>query len=204
MTARPGETRRGRLRLVLLALIFALPVVLALALYLAEWRPESTANRGELVVPPRPLRDATLINLDNEPLAFSSLFGKWLLVYIGPAACDADCERSLYTMRQVRAAQGEQAARVQRVYVVTDPAGRDRLRFTLRDYPGMTVLAGPPGSVEMLVAQFRLETIPPDERAGRLYLVDPLGNFMMHFAPQADPAGVRKDLARLLRLSRTG
>jgi hypothetical protein len=34
--------------------------------------------------------------------------------------------------------------------------------------------------------------------------VDPLGNFMMSYPADADPNGIRKDLARLLRASRIG
>jgi hypothetical protein len=37
-----------------------------------------------------------------------------------------------------------------------------------------------------------------------IYLVDPLGNLMMRFPPDPDPARVIKDLQRLLRASSFG
>jgi hypothetical protein len=40
--------------------------------------------------------------------------------------------------------------------------------------------------------------------AGRSYIVDPLGNLMMSYPPDADPRGILKDLKRLLRLSHIG
>jgi hypothetical protein len=107
-------------------------------------------------------------------------------------------------MRQVHAAQGKEAERVQRVFVVTDASALDRLGAALRDYPGMIVLAGPPEAVASLARQFAVPEAADPGRGGRIYLVDPLGNFMMHYAPDTDPNGLRKDLARLLRLSRIG
>jgi hypothetical protein len=40
--------------------------------------------------------------------------------------------------------------------------------------------------------------------SGRVYLIDPIGNLVLSYAPDADPTGMRKDLARLLRLSQVG
>jgi hypothetical protein len=44
----------------------------------------------------------------------------------------------------------------------------------------------------------------PLDNLNRVYLVDPLGNFMMSYPADADPTGMRKDLARLLRISQIG
>jgi hypothetical protein len=41
-------------------------------------------------------------------------------------------------------------------------------------------------------------------QAERVYYVDPLGNLMMYYTPDADPTGMLKDLARLLKASRIG
>ena len=40
--------------------------------------------------------------------------------------------------------------------------------------------------------------------ADRVYLIDPLGNLMMSYAPDANPKGMLEDLKRLLRLSHVG
>jgi hypothetical protein len=39
---------------------------------------------------------------------------------------------------------------------------------------------------------------------GRIYIVDPLGNLMMSYAPGADAKGMLEDLKRLLKLSHVG
>jgi len=43
-----------------------------------------------------------------------------------------------------------------------------------------------------------------DFAAGDVYLVDPLGNLMMHFPKQTGMQGMQEDLKRLLRVSRIG
>jgi hypothetical protein len=40
--------------------------------------------------------------------------------------------------------------------------------------------------------------------ANRIYVVDPLGNLVLSYAPQADRRGVLKDLRQLLKLSHIG
>ena len=107
-------------------------------------------------------------------------------------------------MRQVVAAQGENADRVQTVFIVTDPKTLDWLRDAMKDYPAMQVIVGPPDGVKKLVEQFTLPAGSPVDDLNRIYLVDPLGNFMMSYPGDADPSGLRKDLTRLLRVSRIG
>ena len=40
--------------------------------------------------------------------------------------------------------------------------------------------------------------------AERVYLIDPLGNLMMSYAPDAKPKGMLEDMKRLLGLSHVG
>ena len=37
---------------------------------------------------------------------------------------------------------------------------------------------------------------------GHIWLIDPLGNVMLRYPPQADPVGNKNDLVRLLKVSR--
>ncbi len=200
----PVRTRAARRKMLLLASLFALPVIAAWALYLSGWRPSATGNHGELVQPARPIEDAALVTLDGKPLRFSGLRGKWTLIAFSAAECLKPCEQNLYKMRQVIAAQGEHADRAQGVLVVTDRRALDLLRYTIRDYPGTRVIVGPPEAVEALARQFTLPAGSPLDNLNRIYLVDPLGNFMMSYLADADGNGIRKDLARLLRVSRIG
>jgi cytochrome oxidase Cu insertion factor (SCO1/SenC/PrrC family) len=188
----------------LLAALFAVPVIVAYALYFSGWRPASTGNHGELVQPVRPIADATLTRLDGRTMRFSELRGKWTLITFSAAECLKPCERNLYNMRQVITAQGHKAERVQSVLVVTDLKALDLLRYAVQDYPGMHAIVGPPQTVSALARQFTLPAGSPLDNLNRVYVVDPLGNFMMSYPADADPNGIRKDLARLLRVSRIG
>lgn len=200
----PDRQSASRRKILLLAALFALPVIIAYALYFSGWRPAATGNHGELVQPVRPIADAALTRLDGGSMRFSELHGKWTLLTFSPAECLKPCERNLHNMRQVITAQGDKAGRVQSVLVVTDPKALDLLRYTVKDYPDMRVIVGPPDSVSTLARQFTLPAGSPLDSLNRVYLVDPLGNFMMSYPADADPNGIRKDLSRLLRASRIG
>ena len=195
---------RARMVLVLLALLFLSGSVIAFVLFQSGWRPTHTKNHGELVQPARPLADVELDMLEAPRLRLNDLKGKWTLVYFGPADCLRPCTDNLYKMRQVTAAQGKEAHRVQRLMVVTDTKALDWLRYTLKDYPGTQAAVGPAAAIRRLAGQFALPVGGALDNLHRLYLVDPLGNLMMSYPADADPRGIHKDLAHLLKASQIG
>lgn len=201
---REKQAVKNRLTLILIGLVVALPAVLSFILYTSGWRPSSSGNYGELVEPARTIKNLELETLDGGKLRISDLYKRWAFVYFVANGCGAACEHSLYKMRQVRLTQGENAARLQRVLVVADRVAIDKLRAQLSDYPGMVVITGPPENVRTLSEEFVLPAGTPLDGLGRIYLVDPLGRLMMSYPADADPSGMRKDLKRLLKVSRIG
>ena len=206
MTAKSNVPRRAHNRLVLIALAALFLGGLGLAYLLVEsgWRPTRTKNYGELVQPARPLDDVELIALDGRRANLRQLHGKWSLVYFGPSYCLTPCTDNLYKMRQIAAAQGKEAGRVQRVFVATDVSAIDWLRYTLKDYPGMEVYIGPPAGVRRLAAQFAVPAGGALDRLHRVYVVDPLGNLMMSYPADADARRMNKDISFLLKASHIG
>lgn len=204
MSASRQTRGRGRSILVGIAVMFLAGIVVSYVLVESGWRPRTTRNYGELVQPARPIHDVALLDLDGRPAHFSALRGKWTLVYFGSAECGKRCIDDLYKMRQVTLAQGTEAHRVQRVFVVTDDAALDSLRYTLKDYPGTRVLHGSPGAVRKLAKQFSVPAGGALDGLDRIYIVDPIGNFMMSYPADADPRGMNKDLHLLLRASHIG
>lgn len=195
----------GKSKLILLALLFVLPMALAMGLYMSGWRPSATVNHGELVIPVRPVAGGEFRTLDDSDTNLSELVNKkWTLVYFGSAECLKRCEQDLYKMRQVQLAQGKESERVQRLFVVTDAKALDLLRVRLKDYPGMIVLTGPAAAIRELARHFNVPAGSALDGLDRVYLLDPLGNFMLHYAPDADATGMRKDLVRLLKVSQVG
>jgi len=135
------------------------------------------------------------IATDAQPLA--TLRGRWFLLMADGAACDERCERKLYHLRQLRTMQGKEMERVERVWLIDDrgePA--ERLRGP---YAGTWIVREPDASL--------MAALPVPEGGSlrdHIYLVDPLGNLMMRYPPDADPTRIRKDMTRLLKYSRIG
>lgn len=195
--ARDAErTARGRWRMLGVLLVCAAPVI---ASYLAYYviRPEARRNYGELIEPQRPVPALAATALDGTAVALPSLKGQWLLVSVGGGACDAACERHLYLQRQVREGLGKDKDRVDWVWLVADGVP---VREPLRPALSQAVVLQVDGA---RLAQW-LAPAPGHRLSDHLYLVDPMGNWMMRFPAGLDLAGAAKakrDLERLLRAS---
>jgi hypothetical protein len=195
--ARDAErTARGRWRMLGVLLVCAAPVIASYLTYYVI-RPEARRNYGELIEPQRPLPALTATALDGRAVALPSLKGQWLLVSVGGGACDAACERYLYLQRQVREGLGKDKDRVDWVWLVPDGVPvRERLRPALTQAIVLQVDGD-------RLAQW-LAPAPGHRLSDHLYLVDPMGNWMMRFPAGIDLAGAAKakrDLEQLLRAS---
>ena len=187
-----------------LVVLFALPFGLSWVLfnYTEFGRGDATTSHGQLIMPPRLLTDAQLFDPDELSNKSFHLREKWSLVYLVNGDCETGCEQNLYRMRQIRLAMGKDADRVQRVLI---NFGAKPVKFNHRqkqDYSGQLFLHDSDNTG--FVAQFRLSDEDAPATAGRLYIVDPRGFLMMSYSPDADPAGIIKDLKHLLRYSRVG
>ncbi len=202
MTTGPSRDRhrkRNRWLLLGMAALFAAPMVAALL-----WRPTTYVNHGDLVRPARPVTDIGLRAVTGQPVRVSDLWTKWTFVYFAVEPCDEACRRSLHDLAQVRLAQGRHANRVQLVAVMPDDvAAADRSAATAQQ-PGLMWLTAERETLARLAADFDLGDGGPMAGAQRVYLVDPLGNLMMSYARDIDPTAVRRDLARLLKVSQVG
>jgi len=187
------DPRSGRGKLFAIAALCIAPFVAALIAYY-YWQPQDRMNYGELI-PARPLSDSPLRHLDQRAVRLSDLKGKWILLQLDDAQCAAACRIKLYDMRQVRLAQGREMERVERVWLILDDAPLETQ--LMREYDGTRMLraGGSP-----LLAEFPAAGDVRDH----VYIVDPLGNLMLRFPRNADPARMNKDLARLLKASRIG
>lgn len=191
----------ARRKLLLLAALFLLPLALSFYLYYASgWRPVGQVNHGELITPARALPAVSLATASGAATGAEFLRGQWTLLYIGPGACDKTCSAALYTTRQVRLALGDKMDRVQRVFLYSGTCCEQA--FFGAEHAGLIT-----ASVDTPAGEELLRTFPGEHSAataGRIYLVDPLGNLMMGYAPAAPAKGMIEDLKRLLKLSHIG
>jgi cytochrome oxidase Cu insertion factor (SCO1/SenC/PrrC family) len=185
---------------ILIGAFFA-PLVLAFVLYYGLGiRPHGSTNKGDLIHPPVALPEVELPGMGDEKLAADALRGKWSVVYVGDGACDERCREALTLMRQTRLALGDDMPRVQRVFLVSGNCCDEA--YLEREHAGLLL-----GRVDNPAGQSLLDMFPDATQAatlGRSYLVDPLGNLMMKYEPDAPEKGLLEDLKKLLKLSHIG
>jgi hypothetical protein len=192
------RTARGRLKMLLLLLVCAAPVIASYVAYFVI-RPDRRANYSELILPTRPMPPAlALTDLDGRAVRADTLKGQWLLVVVSGGACDPVCERHLWIQRQLREALGRDSTRVDKVWLIDDGiAPRPETLAAVRS-------GGMPTSV-LHVASDRLGTwltpMPESRLEAHMYIVDPMGDWMMRVPPDPDPARLKRDVERLLRAS---
>ncbi|MCM5678769.1 hypothetical protein M8A51_04385 [Schlegelella sp. S2-27] len=187
------RTRVGRFKMLLVLLVCAAPVIASYFTYYVI-RPEGRTNYGELILPPQPMAELPLQDLQGRPVPAASLKDQWLLVTVAGGACDADCERNLYLQRQLRETLGKDRDRLDKVWFVTDDAA---VRASvLQAITGAQVLRVPRQALASWLAPAAGHRLDD-----HLYVVDPMGNWMMRFPADADPAKIKRDLSKLLRAS---
>lgn len=190
------QTRMGRWKMLLVLLVCAAPVVASYLTYYVI-RPEGRRNFGELINPQRPLPDVVASALDGTAVNLQTLKGQWLLISVGGGACDETCTRYLYLQRQLREGLGKSKDRLDWVWLVDDAA--PVAPALLPALQTATVLRVPAKALQDWLAPARGESLHP-----HLFLVDPMGNWMLRFPAQLDAndaSKAKRDLERLLRAS---
>lgn len=190
---------RGRQQFLLLAALFFAPLLAAVVLYFffPALVPEGHTNYGQLVDPARPVPQASLRDEAGADAGPGALRGKWSFVYLGSGACDEACAAKLYQIRQVRTLLNEKRLRVQRVYIGADVAGLATVRTQLQaEHADLRYFADTPDGA------YRRFFGAQDAQA--LYLVDPLGNWLMVYPAAAESRGILGDIKKLLRISQIG
>jgi len=191
------RTALGRARMLLVLLVCASPVV---ASYLTFYvlRPEGRSNYATLIDPSRAApAGLALADLDGRSINVASLKGQWLLVVVGRGACDKDCEQRLFLQRQLREMTGRERERIDKLWLVTDDAPiSPALRAALAATPAVQVLRVPGSELSQWLAP-----APGESLESHLYVVDPMGQWMMRAPPHADPSKLKRDIERLLRAS---
>ncbi len=189
----PEKDIKGRLQLVLIALVFFGPLILAAWMYFfgSGLKPEGRTNHGALLEPivsVAELLPDSALNAEND--------GYWLLVYENSGACDEACEFALYTLRQSRLMLGRDMERLRRVFLHGESAP-DKVLIA-EQHAGLITLED--SSLSALLQNKK----PGELAAGGYFLIDPLGNLVMYFQPDIDPSDMVEDIERLLEHSRIG
>ena len=193
--AQQRQTTRGRLKMLLVLAVCAAPVVASYLTYYVI-KPQGRTNYSALILPTRALPDLPLRQVGGGEVKAASLRGQWLLVAVGPSSCDAVCEKRLLMQRQLREMLGRDRDRLDKVWLVTDAATPSDalLAATQRSAVPVTTLHV---TREALGQWLAPET--GQQLEDHLYLVDPMGEWMMRMPANADPSRVKRDLERVMR-----
>ncbi len=187
--------RRFRTLYLLIAVCVA-PVVASYLMYYV-FPPGGRTNYGDLIVPQRATPALALQRTDGTAFDLTQLRGSWLMVKVDSADCAESCRKQLWLMRQLRTMQGKDADRIERVFLVTGEV--PLAEALLREVEGTVVLRA---------RRAELERFLPAADGARLedhiFLIDPLGNLMLRWPTEADPARMKRDLGKLLKASRIG
>jgi cytochrome oxidase Cu insertion factor (SCO1/SenC/PrrC family) len=175
----------------LIGVLCAAPVIASyVAYYFAP--PAGHTNFGELLET-RPLPETPLQLADGTAFSLGRLKGKWVLLMVDTGDCAEYCRRKLFTLRQLRLAQGKDRERIERAWLISDAAAP----AVMSGFEG-TWLVRAAGSE--LLKQLPAQSSP----AEHIYIVDPLGNLVLRYRRDTAPGKIIRDLARLLKASRIG
>ncbi len=183
-------TAHGKLQGWLVVLAFLGPLAVAVVWYaLRDYVPvPGPRTEGVLIVPARPIGPFAGVAADGRSVDREYFHGRWHLVYVAGSDCDLQCQALLFKTRQLRLSLGKDLSRV--AWVVLARTGW-KAPEVAGSVPPVLEVAGVPAAF--------------GERAeGGLFIVDPHGNVLMRYGPEADIRGMQRDLKRLLKVSKIG
>lgn len=181
------SVRKSRLFLVLIALVFAAPMLVAGLLTLSGWQPGAKAN-GEPVLPQRNFVDEKLqVRLhDGQLWAWHDSEPRMSLIALAGPDCATHCLAVLTKMAAARITLNTHMSRVRLLYLGMPPVN------DVKD--GMTHYWAIGHDVGNKLARFRPSK--PDSVAA--LLVESNGTALTSYPAGFDPSGLRKDLQKVI------
>lgn len=187
-TANPAIPRKNRMPLLLLALIFIGPVIVAGALALAGWHP-GVAGEGQPILPQRNFaqENVQVVLEDGESWAWRDAQPRLTLVAMAGPDCAANCMQAITHLAEARLMLNQNQARLRLLYVGQPPAAA--ADSGMRNYwkIGTDVHGG--------LAGFR----PSAPDTVNAILVESNGTALSLYPAGTDAAGVLRDMRKVIR-----
>ncbi len=193
-----SRTRSGRW-MMLLVLLACLSPVIASYLTFYVFQPKGGHSYGHINAPLGPQHEMPAlqaVDMQGRTVDLHSLKGQWLLLSVSSGACPQVCQEHLYVQRQLREMLGAEKERLDWVWLIDDAQ------------PIPTNLQGAAAQAKTLrlpqtqIAAW-LKPEPGQAVQDHLYLVDPMGNWMLRFPAQLEPQKAYRDISRLLRAAKS-
>ncbi|MFN3973786.1 MAG: SCO family protein [Dehalococcoidia bacterium] len=171
---------------------------------------------GATLTPPRPAPDLALLDTEGNLFQLQALQGKVVLVFFGYTHCPDVCPTTMIAVRQVFERLGNDAQRVQFVFVSVDPE-RDtpeRLRQYVKGFDTRYIgLTGTPEQVSQIAKAYGVQYYKEDigsasgygvAHTAFVFAIDPKGRLRLTFPPFIGLQGdeirfVAQDIQHLLK-----
>ena len=194
----PNRAGLGRLQGISVIASVLLPILAAyLVYYTGLGMPEGTINQGELLQQPVKVDQLPFMGRDGEKLDLAGEEPKWRYLILPVGECGAECEKLLYTSRQVHVRLGEKAGRVERLLVTAAPLTGELQQKLQQEYPRLRLVQLEEGPLQQLWR----ETSRADIADTRALLVDQQGFAMMAYDNRHNGNQLLEDIKRLLKYS---
>lgn len=195
--------RKSYTTLWVMIILFALPYIAAVYFYNNSDELDLAQNNyGTIVSPVKAIEPLDMETLDTTNFSIADLKGKWIFVTIGSSLCEEHCQKNMYKIRQIRKAVAQERSRVERVFLLTDSQDINGFKVKISDYQGMYVIK--PSEDKAYDDFIKTFSMPGQQINNGIYIIDPLGNFMMAYPEDADAAKILDDIRRLLKISKIG
>lgn len=179
---------KTRLFLLLIILSFAGPLILASLMYkYSDLVPiAAPKSYGNLIEP--------VITIDKKSDLYNLLINKkWIFMYVYEnESCDLVCEATFYMMQQVRESVGRERQRISNIVIVNNGFINSDNEKIINKYNKIKILD--------IINNSFFDVLEKNH----LYLVDPLGNIFMYYEKDFNPKGLKKDIKKILKISRIG
>lgn len=202
-TSASHRQKKGRLILLSLVIFFVSPLILVIYMHQTNWHPQGESV-GQLIAPvvklevPSSFQKVKSSIKDPSDVSNNLWHDKWSIVLIAQS-CDQICASRLYDVRQIHASLEKNMNRVQRILITH----QQDVALIQERYPDLLILNQPSTDVDLLANQFNQGNQNAFD-LHNVYLVDPLGQWMMQYSAEVSARDLRKDVVQLLRYSWAG
>jgi hypothetical protein len=188
-TADPDRTRKSRVHLLLIALVFLAPMIAAGVLTFAGWQPGTKGN-GQPIVPQRNFLDEHLrvVLADGGDYAWRDSEPRMTLVALAGPDCAKQCLAALTAMAKARVMLNHKQDRLRLLYLGTPPADASAREAMARYWQTGRDVDG------------KLDGYRPakPDSVGAL-LVESNGTALSFYPPGFDAAGLLRDMRKVIK-----
>ena len=183
-------------------LIFLTPIIVitvSTVWYYSGYGPEEKVNYGRLLADPIDVGTLDL-ELDYQNLNVDSMERKWMLVHFINDACLESCADLIYVARQVNVLLARQQTRVKR-YIAAPIEVKPKLENFFTTYQDLNFIEVKDQSTT--IQEFKKNGIDPFAQPN-MFVIDPIGNIILHYSGEVDGKKLLADLKKLLGASKIG